>query len=151
MTDNNSEDRIAALERDLAETHGREIELMKKFAVTQLLADKGFTPAQIKEALPHVLPHIARAADGSLEGVDGALGYLSKTRPDIVVQKVAEYKPVNVPPARGYQVPSDGDEKQARLIFGSKSNSKAANALAMSHPSEYRRLKMIARTLELVA
>jgi hypothetical protein len=151
MNDNNSEDSVYRLEQELSESKALLNELHKANQVREILTSKGFTPAQIKEALPIIEAHVARGVDGGLEGVDPALAYLAKTRPDLTTQKVAQYKPVNVPPARGYQAPSDGDEKQARKIFGPSSNAMAAQAMATEHPAEYRRLKSVARTLQIVA
>ena len=158
MENDNSSNRVAELESELEatrrerdESNGRELAVIKKFAVTQLLSDRGFSQAQVKEALPVIEPLIARGADGSLEGVDSALAYLAKTRPDLTTVKVAAYKPVNTPPSKTYVPPSDSDEKLARKIFGPGSDSRLANHMGLQDPAQYKRLKSVAKILQLVA
>lgn len=146
------EDKVSSLEAELAEVRARESSLIKTAQIRQVLTDKGMSADNVNASLPLIESQISRTAEGGLAGVDGALSYLAKVRPELLKTKVASSTAaVQSTPSKGYTPPSESDERMARKVFGPTSDARLSNSLAQSNLKEYHRLKGVARALQLVA
>jgi hypothetical protein len=120
----------------------------KRAQVAALLREHGY---EDENHIAFIADRVTRTESGGLAGVPEALALLERAFPkkDTKVQNNS-YHPQNLPPSRSYEMIPEDDQKAAKAYFGRASNGGNANELAKQRPTEYARLKLIARRLGLV-